>query len=103
MQESAPEDRDHWSKWGPEAASPVRLAAAQHQYADRNQNKGKECTDVGELREQPYVKKPGWDRHQQACHPSSHSGCTKLRMHFAEAVRQQPVAGHCKPYARLAS
>ena len=85
-----------------ETARAVRLRAPQNQHGQRHQYKGKERADVGEVGKRPDVEDPRGNGHRNSSHPRGNVRGPESRVDVREGFRQQAVARHRKPDARLA-
>src|ERR1039457_1458086 len=85
-----------------EAAVAIRLALAQDEHTDGDQEEGEEGTDVGEIGDGADVQKAGGNAYHKPRYPGGHGRGAELGVDAAEDGRQQAVAGHGEPDARLA-
>ena len=93
---------DHGPAGDDETAAAFRLANAQDNDADRDQDEGEECADVGKVGEGADVEKAGRNGDQDARDPGGKRRRAEERMDVGEDLGQQAVAGHGEPDARLA-
>ena len=84
-----------------EGAPAIRLAIAKDQDAAGDQREREQRADIGEVGERADVEKPGRNSDDEARHPSGKVRGAIVRMHAAEDARQQAVARHREPHARL--
>src|SRR5579863_9867148 len=102
------EAEDHAERWNDrsernsEPPLPLRIAIAQHDDADGNQDEGKQRADVGEVSERADVEQARRDGNDEAGHPCGEGGRPEAWMDARKDLRQQAVAGHGEPDAGLA-
>ena len=78
------------------------LLPAQDEHPDGHQNEGEERADVGHLGERADVEQARGDGDQDSRDDGGEPRRAEARVDGAELVRQQAVARHGKPDARLA-
>ena len=84
-----------------ERSRTVRLLPAQHDHAGRHDDEREQRADVGQLGEGVDVPQARRDSDQKSGDPGPHVRGSKCFVHFAERLRQQTVARHREPDARL--
>ena len=77
------------------------ILVAQNNDAEGDQHEREECADVRHRRKRSHVEEPRRDGDEHAGDPGGEGRCPKTRMDSAEDVRQQAVARHGEPDARL--
>ena len=95
------EDGEERAQRGAEAAMALRLAIAQDEHGDGDENKGEEGADVGEVGDGADVEQAGGDADDEAGNPCGHGGSAEAGMDAAEDGGQKAVAGHGEPDAGL--
>src|ERR1035438_6104945 len=91
------ERRNDRAKGNAEAAAALRLADAQHDDADGNQNEGEECADVGEVGQGADVEETGGNGDRESRHPGGEGRGAEDWVDVREDLGQQAVAGHGEP------
>ncbi len=95
------EDWENWHERHAKRAWTLRGNAAQYVYAETNQNKCKERSDVCEISEIADVRDHGHDTDNNSSPNGRDMRGAEPRMNFGEILRQQAIARHGHEDARL--
>src|ERR1035437_5670123 len=94
--------REERTQRSTKAARPLRLAIAQDEYRDGDQDKGEKGADVGEVGDSADVQQSGGNADHKSGDPGGDSRGAEAWMNAAENGGQQAVPGHGEPDACLA-
>ena len=86
--ENDAEDREHRAQRSAEAAPAFRLAIAQDEHRDRDQHKGEQCADIGEVGDRADVEQPAG---MPTTNPATQVAKAGVR-NWGECGRRRPAA-----------